>query len=222
MSSSKSSQQANTSTTDQRRVLGEGALSAENSTVFQSTSTIHNTLDADVSNKAMDTARLSAAEALGFGSDSMAAAFSFGKSALSTSANSQSDAYGGALSAIDKAGVRAANSQESAFGFGSEAFGFGKEAMTSAANSQADAFGGALSAIDKTDSRAFSFGGDALASAFSFANDAAKRENAVLDQTTGVLSDAYADAKGRGALTDKILIGAICAVALIAYMAIKK
>nr|WP_315242858.1 hypothetical protein [uncultured Albidiferax sp.] len=204
MSSSKSSQQANTSTTDQRRVLGEGALSAENSNVFQTQSTVHNTLDAEVANRAMDTARLSTAEALGFGSDSMAAAFSFGKSALTTSANSQADAFGGALSAIDKAGMRAANSQADAFGFGSSAFS------------------GALGAVDKADSRAFSFGGDALASAFSFANDAAKRENAVLDQTTGVLSDAYADAKGRGALTDKILIGAICAVALIAYMAIKK
>lgn len=153
MSDSQSEQQANTSTTDQRRVLGQGALSAENSTVFQSTTTLNQTLDADVANKAMDTARLSTSAALDFG--------------------------GGALS-------------------------------------------GALDAVGKADSRAFSFGGDALASAFSFASESLKRENTALDQTTSVLSDAYADAKGRGALTDKILIGAICAVAMIAYMAMKK
>jgi hypothetical protein len=175
MSSSKSSQQANTSTTDQRRVLGQGALSAENSTVYQSTTTLNQTLDADVANKAMDTARLSASAALGFGSDALTSA----------------------LDAVGKNDARA-------FNFGG------------------DALAGTIDAVGKNDVRAFSFGGDALASAFSFATDAAKRENAALDQTTSVLSSAYADAKGRGALTDKILIGAICAVAVIAYMAIKK
>lgn len=175
MSDSQSQQQANTSTTDQRRVLGQGALSAENSTVAQTNYTLTQTLDADVANHALDATRLSTAEAMGFGSDALAASYSFGKSAMTTSANLQ-----------------------------------------------ADAFNGALSAIDKTDARAFNFGGDALASAFSFANDSAKRENAALDQTTSVLSTAYADAKGRGALTDKILIGAIAMAGLVAYTAIKK
>lgn len=151
MSDSQSSQQANTSTTDQRRVLGQGALSAENSSV--SMTTISQTLDADVANHAVDAVRLSTAQALGFGSDALASSFNFAKSSQVISTNLASDA---------------------------------------------------------------------LTSAFSFANDSAKRENAALDQTTQTLSTAYADAKGRGALTDKILIGAIAIAGLIALAALKK
>ena len=159
-----------TTQNDNRNVLGQGATLAQaGATIFQTT------LDADVANHAIDASRLSTAEALGFGSDALASAFSFGKQALTTSTNSQ-----------------------------------------------AEAFSGALFAIDKNDNRAFNFGGDALASAFDFANDAAKRENTALDQTTSVLSTAYSDAKGRGALTDKILIGAIAMAGLVAYAAIKK
>jgi len=40
--------------------------------------------------------------------------------------------------------------------------------------------------------------------------------------TNELVKDAYADAKGRGALTDKILMGAIAAMAVVAFMAVKK
>lgn len=173
MSDSETTQQANTSSTDQRRVLGQGALSAENSNVRMTT--IHNTLDADVANHAIDATRLSTAEAMGFGSDALASSFSFGKSIFNTASDSQTNAFSGALSAIDKSGARASN-------FASDAFG----------------------------------------AALDFGNDAMKRENAVLDKTTSVLNSAYADAKGRGAMTDKILIGAVAMAGLVALAAIKK
>lgn len=40
--------------------------------------------------------------------------------------------------------------------------------------------------------------------------------------TSGVLADAYENAKGRGALTDYITIGAIAMAGLIAFKALKK
>lgn len=58
--------------------------------------------------------------------------------------------------------------------------------------------------------------------AFSFAQ---KSQSVALDSLNvqaNLIKDAYADAKGRGALTDKILIGAIAVSGLVAVMAIKK
>lgn len=49
-------------------------------------------------------------------------------------------------------------------------------------------------------------------------------ENRVLDavtQSNDMVKNAYADAKGRGALTDKILIGAIAMAGIVAFTAIK-
>lgn len=78
-------------------------------------------------------------------------------------------------------------------------------------------------------SKAFEFGGDSL----DFGGDVVKRalefglqsqasSSAAMQASTNVLSDAYNDAKGRGALTDYILIGAIAMAGLVAYSAVKK
>lgn len=43
-----------------------------------------------------------------------------------------------------------------------------------------------------------------------------------LNTTADLIKDSYADAKGRGALTDYILIGSIAVAGLVAYTAVKK
>ena len=75
MGGSKSSSAASTSQTDNRRVLGEGAISAENSTVSIQT------LDGEVVNRALDTADLSVGKALTFADSTQAKAYAFANSA---------------------------------------------------------------------------------------------------------------------------------------------
>jgi hypothetical protein len=77
--------------------------------------------------------------------------------------------------------------------------------------------------------RAFDFGNTTLAGFLNFGKDTlalAKHNTDQLMAAAGnsqrLVADAYENAKGRGALTDKILIGAIGAMALIAFMAVRK
>lgn len=77
--------------------------------------------------------------------------------------------------------------------------------------------------------RAFDFGGQALGSvgdvvkqALAFGAESQATSNAALATSTSVLKNAYEDAKGRGALTDYLLIGAIAMAGLVAYTAVKK
>lgn len=142
MADSESSSQANTAQTDNRRVLGEGALSAENSTINQTSTVYNTTLDAGVASKAFD----------------------FG---------------GNALDAVTR-------------------------------NSTA-------SLRDSLD-----FAQAALGKSFDFSRVNSKQALDSLDKTSNLVKDAYEDAKGRGALTDKILIGAIAMAGLVAFAAVRK
>lgn len=74
--------------------------------------------------------------------------------------------------------------------------------------------------------------GGAIKNAFDFATTTGREsfdfakvaQGAALDSlntTSSLVKDAYADAKGRGALTDKILIGAIAMSGLVAVMALR-
>lgn len=74
--------------------------------------------------------------------------------------------------------------------------------------------GGAINA-------AFGFSGDVVGESFNFAKTAQSAALDSLNTTSNLVKDAYADAKGRGALTDKILIGAIATAGLVAVMALK-
>lgn len=66
----------------------------------------------------------------------------------------------------------------------------------------------------------------AINKAFDFSSQVAKGALDFGIQSQGatakVLADAYKDAKGRGALTDYILIGAIAMAGLVAFSAVKK
>lgn len=151
MSSSKSRQEANTSTVDSRRVLAERAISAENSTVTQNNLTY--ALDADVAGKALDGMADTARSAFDFGGDALSGALDFG---------------------------------------------------------------------DKAQAKSYDFAGDSLASILAFAskNNAAALDS--LDTTANLVKDSYADAKGRGALTDKIIIGVVIVAGVIAWKALSK
>lgn len=76
--------------------------------------------------------------------------------------------------------------------------------------------------------RSLTFGADALKralafgdKAFSFGTDTQQTALDSLNSQANLVKDAYADAKGRGALTDKILIGAIAMAGLVAFAAVK-
>ncbi len=178
MSSSNSASQQATDQTDNRRVIGEGGVSAENSTV---TYTV-NSLDQGTVNAALAAIGANSDGAFSFGSDALANALGFGGDALKLAGDATSDA----LSFADS---NASRNSAMAYNVYSDALGTSDNAL----------------------SKAFAFGANALDA--SFAN---------LGDTQQLVADAYSDAKGRGALTDKILIGAIAAMAVVAFAAVKK
>lgn len=170
MSSSESRTEQRTNQTDNRRVIGQGAASAEGG----STVTI-NALDGEALNNSLLFADKTVTTAFDFGNQSVMSALGFGGKALAAALDASSDA----LAFADQNSARQ---------------------TTAAYNFSSDALGGALS-----------FGSAAL-------NKAAN----AFEVSTGLVKDAYADAKGRGALTDKILIGAVLAMAVVAFAAVKK
>ncbi len=178
MSSSRSNTSPVTNQTDNRRVIGENGISAENSSV----SVVNNTLDPNVVAAALQFAGNGQTSSFNFGSEALANALGFGGSALTAALNASSDALAFADS-------NASRNSAMAYNVFSDALGTSENAL----------------------SRAFTFGANALDRSFNNLGD-----------TQQLVADAYADAKGRGALTDKILIGAIAAMAVVAFAAVKK
>lgn len=88
-----------------------------------------------------------------------------------------------------------------------EALSFGKTALTQNGNVLADVLAFAETAFGKAITYTGTVQSDAM-------------DN--LGDTAQLVKDAYEDAKGRGALTDKILIGAIIAMAVVAWGATRK
>lgn len=62
----------------------------------------------------------------------------------------------------------------------------------------------------------------AINKAFDFSTRALDATLNAQKSTANILSDAYNDAKGRGALTDYILIGAIAMAGIVAFNAVRK
>lgn len=170
--SSKSTTQNTTNQQDNRRVIGEGGVSAENSTV------IYQTLDGDIANRAISAVNEASFNALDFG----AAALNFGGSTVASALNFGGDALSFAESASARSQQLAYNTVNDALASSSDAF---NRAMTYGAN----ATGRALDSLSSTEN---------------------------------LVKDAYADAKGRGALTDYIILGAIAVMGVVAFMAVKK
>lgn len=102
------------------------------------------------------------------------------------------------------------------------ALGFGGDALGAALNANADALAFADANATRNTNASYNFATDALGEAFGFGGQALNKAFNTMEGATSLVKDAYADAKGRGALTDKILMGAIAAMAVVALMAVKK
>lgn len=64
--------------------------------------------------------------------------------------------------------------------------------------------------------------GGAIENAFKFASNAQAAAVSTINSTSKLVSDAYAEAKGRGAMTDYIIIGAVALSGLVAISALRK
>jgi hypothetical protein len=207
-----SSQSQNSTYTDNRAVVGQDGTYANNgSNVTSNTNTTNYVLDNGAVNSALDLAGNAVGGAFNTASNLTGAALNFGSDALAK---------------VDA-------SQSKAFNFSSDVLGGAadvvRSTVTQALNFGNDAVSSALSSNDANLTKAFNFGSDSLSMADSFYTRALDYSTSATDQalsnlqrTQDLTAAAYNDAKGRGALTDKIIIGAIGAMAIVAFMALKK
>ena len=151
------------------------------------------------------------AAALGFGTKAIDSSLGFGAGALADSLAASNDALTKSISfanaADSRANAAAAASAADAAAARSDAFGFAASAAARADNVQQNA----LDVVAGNTADALAYGkwetGAALDS---------------LNTSAGMVATAYADAKGRGALTDKIMMLAIAGAALVAWQAVKR
>ena len=225
MSSSRSSTSQAINQDDNRRVIGEGGVSAENSTV--------NVLDGGAIGSAFQFAGASGGQAYGFANQALGFARQQGGQAFGLAGQAMdqvsasharvldfgADALTAAVGASDRARTQA-------FDFGADslsgALGFGDAQNARVLDFGADSLSGALGFGDAQNARVLDFGADALSAAFAFGKTANTQAQDAMSATANLVKDAYADAKGRGALTDKMIMVAIAAMALVAFMAVKK
>jgi hypothetical protein len=90
------------------------------------------------------------------------------------------------------------------------------------ANHALDTVSGVVGAASGIANTAISASTQDLSLSLNFATTANAKALDSLNTTSNLVKDAYADAKGRGALTDKILIGAIVMAGVIALAAVRK
>lgn len=222
MSRSSSSQSQASTFTDNRAVLGEGSNYANNGASITNTSYV---LDNGAINRSFDFG----AAALDLGGQAIGAASSALDSSLTFANNNASRAYDFSTDIAGQAFDANRFTTSAAFDFGTDALQGALSANT-ASTAQAFNFGNdALSAADTAFAGALSFGRTALdandnaySGAMSFARGALNSVLGNVQSTQQLTANAYNDAKGRGALTDKIIIGAIGAMALVALIAVRK
>ena len=76
--------------------------------------------------------------------------------------------------------------------------------------------------LKKSNETAYDFGRAITGKAFDFAQSSEDIAQQNMVSTSNLVKNAYADAKGRGALTDKIMIGALVMAGLVAIAALRK
>lgn len=194
MSDSNSSSAQSTSYTDSRMVLGEGANNAANGGQI----TNHTT------NYALDGGAIQAS--YGFANNTVDQAFDFGRGALASNTSTTNAALNFATDAQTASYASSDRSQQYAQQTASDSLAFAQDANTRAIGVQRESLGVAADSM----SQALAYGGKQTAVALDSLNSSAN-----------LVKDAYADAKGRGALTDYVLMAAIGVAALVAYGAIK-
>lgn len=95
-------------------------------------------------------------------------------------------------------------------------------AITNSFDFASHAFDTAVAGVGAASTNALTLVAGSNRAALDFATTANSQAADTLDASSKLISTAYADAKGRGALTDKILIGAIAMAGVVAVMAVKK
>jgi hypothetical protein len=214
-SNSESSQATNYS--DSRMVLGQDAINA------QSGATVNSSTTTNTTNYALDGGAISGA--LNLGSDALA----FGSDALASNNKTSGNAFdlvGGVLN---------------------EALGFGTKTVNSSFDFANSALADSLANERYAQQQAAQQASDAIAFAQASSAQSAAAQKQALDAATGSMADAlayggkqtaialdslngsaelvknaYADAKGRGAMTDYLLMAAIGVAGLVAYSALRK
>ena len=148
--------------------------------------------------------------------------FDFGTKTLNSSIGSIADTVKGAFNfsnaAADRATAAAADAQAGAFGFAAQS-------AANAAATQSDAFGFAAQSAAQTaaaqrQAADYIYGNTQDALAYGKYETGAALDS--LNTSAGMVATAYADAKGRGALTDKIMMLAIAGAALVAFAAVRR
>ena len=131
-------------------------------------------------------------------------AFDFGGATLTKSINAISDSV---QASLDASAAAQRQAQAAAAQAQSDALGFASKSAAETAAAQKNA----MDTVYSSSQDALAYGkwetGQALDS---------------LNTSAGMVATAYADAKGRGALTDKIMMLAIAGAALVAYAAVSK
>lgn len=112
------------------------------------------------------------------------------------------------------------------FGFGRAALGFAEETVNDslafARQAQADAgrqVQASLSFAQEAQERSFAQSAGALSTALDYGATQTKRAVDSVNSAAQLVNTAYADAKGRGAMTDYLLMGAMVLVGLVAWRA---
>jgi hypothetical protein len=189
--------------------------------------------------------------ALDFASDANAGAqstvgqsFGFGRSAFDFAGDAQAGTLGTIRDTLRQFLNFGSDSQAGAFGATSGALGFGRSALDFASDTTTHAINTVRSGTSESLWRSLDFAGDLTDMALTEVRHSGDNAldlvrdgmSAVLsatakntDQALGSLAatqkltaDAYNDAKGRGAMTDKLLMAAVAAMGLVALMAVKK
>lgn len=201
MSDSNSNTSTETNQTDNRMVLGEGSINAGGGSTVNNTTTTNNTVS---------------------DSGAISDAFKFGNNALDFAGNTVDRSLQFAERNTNRVLDFAGTSQERSYAFATAANNraasaiaqAGADSMAFAAQTSAQSTAAQRAALEVAQgsmSEALAFGGRQTAVALDSLNGSAN-----------LVKDAYSDAKGRGALTDKILMVAIAMAGVIAFTAVKR
>lgn len=146
--------------------------------------------------------------------------FGGGSSSSSSQATTQQDNR----VTVGNGGINAKDSTVNVLDGGaiSNAFTFANNSYQTALAGIGAASKNAMDIVASSNTNALNFADSENTRVLDFATKANSQAAATLNTTSNLVKDAYADAKGRGALTDKILIGAIAMAGLVAVMALKK
>lgn len=199
---------------DNRRVIGEGGVSAEDSTV--------NYFVQDLGGEVVDSSLNFAGNAVDGSLNAITAAGGALVRGFDQALNFAGDTVNRSLQTVDR-------TTDSAFAFGGDAlYGalqFGSLAMrenADLAGASMDYSAQAARGAQTMARESLGIANDALINSMLYGTRVTDMAFSGLNDTQNLVKDAYADAKGRGAMTDKILIGAVLAVAVVAALAVQK